>query len=792
MQKPWFRSETGGSRIVFIFILFLFSTIGICSAGKDSWDSLGPAGTYVRKLVIDPSDSKVLYAATFGEGIQKSTDGGRTWTASNYGLRGLDIDDLAIDPIHPNILYADASGEVPLYVTQDGGHSWTSLRTSLYSVSCVHVTALTHDPIRSQTLYIGCSGTANGAMKSTDGGLTWRDLLRGRSDLYDVTQIVVDPENTQNLYISAQESVLRSNNGGQDWAEANSGLPRAHVSRVVLDRTHPRVLYAVVQGNVYKSINAGKDWLPAGVGMPPDITVLLSDPNLPDVLYAGTGHRGVYRTLNGGKNWVRFGSGLPSASITALAVNPQTSANVYAGTNRFGIYSTSLGQIDYSEFYFPQVADGGGYETTITLVNPDNTIVSATMEVFQADGTPLPFPLGEQKRSIFYIPVWPFGTVQLPSSLLNIPDLRDLLTGWIRVTSRRRIQGSILYGAHGGSRMGGEAGIDPAVPLENFHMAVDTRNRFLMGVAIANPGDAKVDLLMTLYGRNGDRRQGRLWSLEGRNRLARQIEELFPQIGDDFLGTLSVETIGGPVTATTLRYSPDLSTFSSIPVNHTGYGPSDLYFAHIADGGGYKTILLLLNAGNSPLVADLEIMQPDGTPWPLALNGTAAELRAVSIPAHGLSVYESSNLSPQTVTGWARVARSNGPLTGSVVYAHQGQKISEAGINPSFPANQFRLSIDTCNGFHHGLAIANPNGVEIQATLTLLDDRGRSVGQSRLNLGAWHQVAMLENQLFPEVSAEVWQNFIGSVQVQSPEGFLLGTTLRFDPNVSFFASTPVF
>src|SRR5262249_26464013 len=118
-----------------------------------------------------------LYAGTYG-GVFKSTDGGATWTVT--GLAKTNVNVLAIDPLHPSVLYAGTTGAYPespgfrgLFKSTDSGTSWSPINDGLSDVLDlrVPVNALVLDPSHANVLYAATSG--NGVFKSSDGGATW-------------------------------------------------------------------------------------------------------------------------------------------------------------------------------------------------------------------------------------------------------------------------------------------------------------------------------------------------------------------------------------------------------------------------------------------------------------------------------------------------------------------------------------------------------------------------------------------------------------------------------------------
>jgi photosystem II stability/assembly factor-like uncharacterized protein len=119
---------------------------------------------YVSGLVIDPHNTRTLYAGTWGDGVYKSSDAGMTWQAANAGLPSNGyVTDLAIDPLSPSTLYASASnlsvsnagivlGPPAVFKSTDAGATWAALTAEL---SDAWVNTLAIDPLTASTVYAG-------------------------------------------------------------------------------------------------------------------------------------------------------------------------------------------------------------------------------------------------------------------------------------------------------------------------------------------------------------------------------------------------------------------------------------------------------------------------------------------------------------------------------------------------------------------------------------------------------------------------------------------------------------
>jgi photosystem II stability/assembly factor-like uncharacterized protein len=143
------------------------SKIGVyrSSDGGRTWTLIGPVltgrGVGVSKVLIDPTNSSILYAAS-SQGIYKSSDRGATWQLTS-GSAG----DLAIDPSNPSVLYG-ASGD-GIFKSTNGGEDWIGIRTGMTGIVPVSIVVSPSSP---QIIYCGTDGY--GVFRSRDGGATWQ------------------------------------------------------------------------------------------------------------------------------------------------------------------------------------------------------------------------------------------------------------------------------------------------------------------------------------------------------------------------------------------------------------------------------------------------------------------------------------------------------------------------------------------------------------------------------------------------------------------------------------------
>jgi hypothetical protein len=190
---------------------------------------------------------------------------------------------IAVNPNNPNIIYI-GTGWGGVWVTRDGGNNWTPIFDRAPSLGVGDPGALAINPVNTNILYVGTSsregsqfsGEATqppaGLFKSTDGGASWVRLGSGypssppsnASILYSqrVTVVIVDPANTQTLYLASSAGLFVSTDGGFNWIKGVA--PAGDVRSLSLDTTSPagaRILYAgVTSVGVVQSIDGGANW----------------------------------------------------------------------------------------------------------------------------------------------------------------------------------------------------------------------------------------------------------------------------------------------------------------------------------------------------------------------------------------------------------------------------------------------------------------------------------------------------------------------------------------------------
>jgi hypothetical protein len=188
--------------------------------GGQTWSNASqglPEPLFIDSVTIDPFHANVLYAWA-GSGGYVSSNGAGSWSLSTMLSSGTTISGglyFSFDPVTPGIIYGPAFSNNALGVQKstDGGVTWTQLNTP-FSSCCV-----VPDPIISGILYTLAPVTGSGSplnfWKSSDGGVTWKS---SQFPFYGTGPLVVDPTHPQIMLAGT----FRSSDGGQTWHPTNA------------------------------------------------------------------------------------------------------------------------------------------------------------------------------------------------------------------------------------------------------------------------------------------------------------------------------------------------------------------------------------------------------------------------------------------------------------------------------------------------------------------------------------------------------------------------------------------
>ncbi len=255
--------------------------------------------------------------------------------------------------------------------------------------------------------------------------------------------------------------------------------------------------------------------------------------------------------------------------------------------------------------YFPQFADGGGYATALVLLNTSGGVETGTLQLFDDNGVPLAVnQVGGTTDSSFKYSSPEGGVFRFQTDGFQ----ESVKAGWVLLTPDAGTSTPVGAGIFSYSSEGilvSESGIPAAVSTTHARVYVDLSRGHDTGLAIANPANTSANITIRAYEADGvtpiGTSQG-LLQLPGNGHSARFATELIPGLPAGFTGMLDI-TSATPFAALTLRSLNNerkdflMTTFPVADANRTA--PSPVVFPQIADGGGFVTEVILLNAGGA-------------------------------------------------------------------------------------------------------------------------------------------------------------------------------------------------
>ncbi len=272
-----------------------------------SWRTVGPTATGGRvvDIAVDPNDKNTIYVASASGGLWRTENNGTTWKVIFEKERTLSIGDIAIDPNDSDTIWV-GTGEA------------NNQRSSFWG---------------------------DGVYKSIDGGASWENV--GLADSHHIGRIVVDPNDSNIVYVAALGHLYTSNeerglfktiDGGKTWDKVLYISPEVGVSDVVIDHENPNIILAAS----YERLRRPWNFDGAGPGS------------------------AIYRSEDGGNSFKKMTKGLPQGEIGRIGLDiyrGQTNI-VYACVSNQNEYEQKSGGLKIDEPESGKVKIGLGFEVT--------------------------------------------------------------------------------------------------------------------------------------------------------------------------------------------------------------------------------------------------------------------------------------------------------------------------------------------------------------------------------------------------------------------------------------------
>ena len=386
-------------------------------------------------------------------------------------------------------------------------------------------------------------------------------------------------------------------------------------------------------------------------------------------------------------------------------------------------------------YYFPHLAVGASWQTTITYINYSAEEVSCQTDFLSDQGTPLmvSFPgRGRVSNRTDVLP--PGGSVHEET---DVGLSAALAAGWALADCSGPVKASLLFRRYDSEGVPtGEAGVNAAaVPATRFvTFAEQAAGQAGTGVAYANPSaTAAARVTFTARDEAGRALASVDQTLMPGGHGAQNMAGLFGL--SSFSGSLEI-TSRAPIVSLSLN-AEAAPIFSSLPAGEpdaAAQGATTYYFPHLAVGASWQTTITYINYSPQEVSCRTEFLSDQGTPLMVSFPGLGPVVSRTDVLPPGGSVHEETDvgLSAALAAGWAR-ADCSGPVKASLLfrrYDSAGAPTGEAGVNAAaVPATRFVTFAEQAAGqAGTGVAYANPSDTATAVvTFTAKDEAGRTL-----------------------------------------------------------------
>ncbi len=299
---------------------------------SDPAKSIGLPLNDVVVLVPDPKVHSVLYLGTLSVGIQRSWNNGDSWQSINRGIPAsgyAKIERIVFDPQDTNTIYlvGNFDGLGRILRGYNGGGQWERLYSDL--LDNTSVTDIAVDPRDSDTLY--ATSTSRAFLKSLDGGVTWQ-ALHWFSGI--PLKLVIHPKNPDLFFVQdSSAGLVKSADGGRTWTSTITVALPMTINTFTLSPLDPDRIYIVSQDGAYFSKDAGVTWSLFTMYLPvehPNLRAIAFHPRDPDILYLSTIDT-LYITYNHGTSWDIKKLRIPQ-TIKQIVVDTADPEIIFVGT----------------------------------------------------------------------------------------------------------------------------------------------------------------------------------------------------------------------------------------------------------------------------------------------------------------------------------------------------------------------------------------------------------------------------------------------------------------------------
>lgn len=381
------------------------------------WRLIGPyRGGRVEAVTGLLNNDLVYYMGSVDGGIWKTADAGQTWTPLFQHEPVSSIGAIAVDSSDPNIIYVGTGEYCPrgdatygdgMYKSIDAGRTWQRIGLG----DSRHIAKILIDPRDHNRVFVAALGriygpnTERGVFRSDDGGRTWTKILY-KNDTTGAIDLAFDPDNPRTIYAamwtvqrkpwtltsggSPDDGLYKSTDGGATWQRVGGpGWPTGPVGRIgiSISKANPSRLYVLVEAmehkrGLYRSDDGGQSWRQVNahhylIQRPWYFSALFADPKNADTVYVLD--LGMWRSTDGGVHFTALHP--PHGDNHTLWIDPDNSSRMILGNDGGATISNDDGKTWSTLFNQPtaqfyHISADNRFDYRIYGAQQDNSTVS--------------------------------------------------------------------------------------------------------------------------------------------------------------------------------------------------------------------------------------------------------------------------------------------------------------------------------------------------------------------------------------------------------------------------------
>ncbi len=253
----------------------------------------GGEGYRFNDVAVYEANSKIFYFASANGGVLKTTDGGKTSAFVFDKVGSASIGSIAVSQKDPDVIWVGTGDRWQrnsvgmgdgVYKSTDGGKTWQDMGLK----ESISIGRIAIDPRNDNVVFVAALGSPwgrsaeRGLYKTKDGGRTWKRVIF-IDEKTAAADVIIDQKNPNNMLASMWDHVhrpwgyfgtgpgsgiFRSTDGGETWQRVTKGLPTTPMGRIALDyfRPDPRHVVAAVEAaypatGLYRSMDGGMTWV---------------------------------------------------------------------------------------------------------------------------------------------------------------------------------------------------------------------------------------------------------------------------------------------------------------------------------------------------------------------------------------------------------------------------------------------------------------------------------------------------------------------------------------------------